>query len=247
MLTPFDHELALALAIIFPLRAYFGSMRRLQAADDADLPRLRIAAYRMAMIVQWVLAGTALTIWALTRRDWRFLGVIPVMSGGMIGVLIGLALIIFVVIRQGASAPDERSTAALMKRTQKIARLFPRSARELGWFFALSATAGVCEELLYRGYLIWYLQALDLPLLFAAAIATVLFGIGHLYQGWRGVVTTTLVGAFLAGVYLLSGSLFPGIVIHALMDAYSGWLLYRVTTAGAAADPAADAPMVIPA
>ncbi len=37
--------------------------------------------------------------------------------------------------------------------------LLPHSRDELRWFTALSVTAGVCEELLYRGFLFWVLKA----------------------------------------------------------------------------------------
>ena len=40
------------------------------------------------------------------------------------------------------------------------------------------------------------------------------------------MLVTTLVGGFLAGVYLLSGSLLAGVLIHALMDMHSGRLLH---------------------
>ena len=50
-------------------------------------------------------------------------------------------------------------------------------------------------------------------------------GTGHAYQGARGVITTGVVGAFFAVVYVLTGSLYAGMVMHALMDAHSGHLM----------------------
>src|SRR5439155_22762439 len=36
-----------------------------------------------------------------------------------------------------------------------VERLSPRTRSELGWWVALSLSAGFCEEFVFRGYLIW--------------------------------------------------------------------------------------------
>jgi len=105
----------------------------------------------------------------------------------------------------------------------------PHTPTELRRFYGLSVTAGVCEELLYRGFLIAYLVHW-FGLIPAAGISAVIFGLGHLYQGWRGVLTTGAVGAFLAAVYLLTGSLLASMVLHALMDVHSGNLAFHAFT-----------------
>ena len=56
-----------------------------------------------------------------------------------------------------------------------------------------------------------------------AAIAVALvFGVGHSYQGPRGMLTTGLAGLALGALYLVSGSLPLPMAVHALSDAYSG-------------------------
>jgi membrane protease YdiL (CAAX protease family) len=123
---------------------------------------------------------------------------------------------------------------------ERLEPMLPHTRAELALFLKLALTAGVCEELLFRGYMIWYLSHW-LPIYPAAGLASLLFGIGHIYQGWRGVLTTGMVGAFLAAVFLLTGSLFAGMAIHALMDAHSGQLMqaaYERERALAAAEPA---------
>ena len=55
---------------------------------------------------------------------------------------------------------------------------------------------------------------------------SLVFGFGHAYQGVRGMFTTAIVGAFFSAVYLLTGSLYAGMLMHALMDAHSGHLMW---------------------
>ena len=240
--TIFDHTLALTLAVLFPIRAGVMGFGRLKRAAPHDVPRVRMWVYRGAMITQWLLAAAAVALWLFTGRAWRMLGVIPSFNGGLIGVLAGFAVVLVVVLRQQASGMrDEQAVATLRRRMEKLERMLPHTALELRWFYLLSLTAGICEEFLYRGYMIWYLQQLGLALIPAALVSSVIFGFGHLYQGPRGILLTSLVGGFLAAVYLLSRSLFPGMLFHFLMDAYSGRLMYAVyRDAGQSPPPAPE-------
>jgi len=53
----------------------------------------------------------------------------------------------------------------------------------------------------------------------ALVLSTILFGFAHIYQGWKGVLGTGLVGGVLAYLYLSTGSLLLPIVLHILIDA----------------------------
>src|SRR5947208_2189146 len=98
-----------------------------------------------------------------------------------------------------------------------VAALLPRSAAERRMFALLALTAGVCEEVLYRGFglaaLRWAAPGLGHPALIAITAAA--FGLAHLYQGPPGVVMTGLVGAYLAWIAIATGSLVPVMVLHA--------------------------------
>ena len=48
--------------------------------------------------------------------------------------------------------------------------------------------------------------------------SSVAFGLGHVYQGFKGVLMTTIAGLGLGLLFLLSGSLVPSMVLHALLD-----------------------------
>lgn len=99
-----------------------------------------------------------------------------------------------------------------------IAPLLPRNAAEAGWIALLSLNAGLSEELFFRLFLPLLLTMLiGLPLL-GFATATILFGLVHLYQGWKGVTATMVVGALLAFVYLAVGNLLIVMALHALIN-----------------------------
>jgi hypothetical protein len=64
----------------------------------------------------------------------------------------------------------------------------------------------------------------------AAALSLALFAVAHLYQGWGGVLKTGIAGILFTAVVAISGSLWPAIAMHALIDLGAGvmaWLALR--------------------
>jgi membrane protease YdiL (CAAX protease family) len=102
-----------------------------------------------------------------------------------------------------------------------IEPLMPRNAAETAWAALLSLNAGLSEECFFRLLLpLLLLSLLHTPLL-AFAVATILFGLVHVYQGVTGVVMTTLLGAVMAGLYLWTGDLWIAIAVHAGLDLFA--------------------------
>lgn len=102
-----------------------------------------------------------------------------------------------------------------------LGALLPRTGRERGWAFLVSLNAGLSEELFFR----LALPLLLLPLAgdggLAFWLAVLIFGLGHIYQGVWGIVTTTIVGAVLGFAYLYSGNIWLAVAIHAGIDMWS--------------------------
>lgn len=113
---------------------------------------------------------------------------------------------------------------------QSKARLYsmlPHDRKELGPYLAVCVSAGVCEEIVYRGTTAALLTRLTGNLLAAVLIASIVFGFAHLVQGWRSVFTITLIALGAHGLALLGASLYPVMAAHALYDALAGVLMPR--------------------
>ncbi len=87
-------------------------------------------------------------------------------------------------------------------------------------------SAGFTEEFLFRGFLFNRLLMIfgrgPVPFVVAAVIQALLFSIGHIYQGWPGVVGILAISFFLlAASRVLKGNLWPAIVMHGLIDSLS--------------------------
>jgi membrane protease YdiL (CAAX protease family) len=106
------------------------------------------------------------------------------------------------------------------KAAKKLAFLLPSTGEERRWWWLVCITAGVCEEFVYRGFLLHYLHVLPfhLSLTWALVASSVIFGIGHLYQGVAGAVQTAVAGFLFGCLFLITGSLLVPMVVHAVVD-----------------------------
>lgn len=113
--------------------------------------------------------------------------------------------------------------------------VMPHTASELPALLGLSVSAGFCEELLFRGFLIWILQPMA-GWWAAAVVSLALFAAVHAYQGAAGMVRSATIGAALTAMVALTHSLWPAIVLHAALDWMGGltaWLILRDPVASA--------------
>jgi membrane protease YdiL (CAAX protease family) len=115
--------------------------------------------------------------------------------------------------------------------------LTPRSDEELRWWWALSLQAGVVEELVYRGYLCWFFSRW-MPVEWTLVPSSVMFGLGHLNQGVRRAIVTGVIGTWFGFVFVVSGSLLPGMAAHFTIDVVVGLLARLRREAALAAAPA---------
>ncbi|GHT23506.1 hypothetical protein FACS189430_06880 [Bacteroidia bacterium] len=151
------------------------------------------------------LAVTALVLWGLAVAFFLYQTILPLASA-----------------KQRAEAKK-----AIAATDETMARILPRSKKQKWIFSFLAFSAGTCEEILYRGFFVFLLQAIfpDIPLYLIVLISTVIFGIGHFYQGVQGVIKTGVMGALLMCLFLATDSLIPVMALHFLMDFSSTFLL----------------------
>ena len=124
-----------------------------------------------------------------------------------------------------------RGNWRILKTIGNVGSLFPRNRPEIVHAAAMSIAAGVSEELAFRLFLPLLVALVSGSAFVAFGVAVAAFGAMHLYQGRAGVIATTLVGALMAAVYLMTGELWLAMVLHALIDLNS--LVLRPMLTGA--------------
>jgi len=213
-----ENLIAIFLIVAVPIWEHFET-KRLKSSSD---PRVKIRAYKKTLLGLWGFSALACIVfgWRAVLTVHRGAGEASWLPGpaGVIGftgaAVIALFLPIIVMMR------SETTRARVAKSMEKLNFILPGTAEERRWFVLVAITAGVCEEILYRGFLIQYFRELPvhLGLLAALILSACVFGIAHLYQGIVGIVQTAIVGALFGVLFLATGSLLLPMILHALID-----------------------------
>lgn len=194
------------------------SIAQIQLLDPDQLDRME--AYLGSATTILILAGLALL------AGWGEPGVQAMGLGGIDAGTLALWTGGLVLIGVGVMVGTRLLSGRLGWRETPIVRwMMPRGRRERLAFTAISATAGLGEEITYRGFLIPVLGgALGEPWT-AALLTSMSFGVLHAYQGARGMIRAGILGMAFAAVFLVTGSLWPAILAHAIINVVSGLLL----------------------
>ena len=102
--------------------------------------------------------------------------------------------------------------------------ILPHGGVELTVWIALSITAGICEETVFRGYLQRQFMALTKSVPAGILLSAAAFGAAHAYQGIRLVILIALYGAMFGILAHWRGSVRPGMIAHAWQDSLNGVL-----------------------
>ena len=108
-----------------------------------------------------------------------------------------------------------------------LVHFMPQTKRELNNFYVVSFTAGIVEEIVYRGFVIWYFGQY-MPLWGAVVVSSVAFGLGHSYQGASGAVRVSLIGLAFGTLYVVTGSIWLPIIAHILLDVLQGATIHEI-------------------
>ncbi len=177
----------------------------------------RTALYFSAVVSQWILAAVGALVVFLAWPDGRAIGLAPVSGSGFLNWTLLLVVVsvaglgLVLLLEKRGWWPEE---------PEMVRALMPQTRRERWWaLLGLAPTAGLCEEFLYRGFLLAEASAWFHSAAWGVAISSVAFGLAHSYQGLNGMVRAGLLGALLAWPVVQMGSLYPSMTAHFLIDA----------------------------
>lgn len=190
----------------------------------------RLLNYFIAMAVEWLilafvwlgarwqgaslqtLAGNFSPTWRSIARD----------LGLAIGYLVVANLILELLAGVTSHLTHSASNAnALLK------NLLPHTALESVVFVLLSLTAGICEELIFRGYLQRQFTAWTSNAAAGIVLQGIVFGAAHAYQGLVPVFIISIYGCMFGLLVWWRKSLRPGMMAHFIQDSVTGLVLAR--------------------
>jgi membrane protease YdiL (CAAX protease family) len=190
-------------------------------------------------VVLWSVTALALYALRLHHLDATYVGLRPPHHPAQL-----LAGLITLVAPLLASASGSRRVVE-GDYARALRAVVPTDRAQWIAFIAVAASAGICEEFLYRGYALTVLSAMTGSVIIGTLLSSVAFGLGHAYQGRAGMVGTAVTGLLYAIVFLATGSLYPCMLGHFVQDMVGAAVLSRTlkddSEARTVADPAASA------
>lgn len=191
--------------------------KRVAALIAAD-PSARSRFFLRYLVRFWLLTALVPAIaWSSPDLSAAKLGWI--WPSGVRGYLAAAYYVVLLLI-SGFRARKRMRSGHVIPRRARTAFLIPQTARERRLAVAVSITAGITEETIFRGALVAIGVSLyHLPFLVAAAGSLLLFTAGHLHQGTRGALGAGLLGGLFAALFAFSGgSLLLPILVHIIQD-----------------------------
>jgi membrane protease YdiL (CAAX protease family) len=218
---PWDFWLIfLFLGVVLPWRGR-QRVRQLMAIPEVT-GRDRIRLYISTILFQWALA--IVVGWRAFARglSWRDMGLTREFTSSILLITVAGATLIAILHWMNVRRMAHSDHPAIESLRALGSRLFPRQAAEFAFYILLASTAGICEEFIFRGFMIAALFRAGLSTLPVVVISSAMFGVAHLYQGTGGSVGTALLGMLFAATRIAYGSLLPVVIWHAVLDIIAG-------------------------
>lgn len=213
--------------IMFAALSFGGTKRTAGAGGHAHWP-----IYLETIVMQWLLV--LYVWWGLRMRGRKLRDLI----GGRwdtaeavltdFGIAIGFFfanMMVRAVVAMAMLALNGGLKATSMAGLQHVAKVIgPQNRWELLLFMGVAVTAGICEEIMFRGYLQQQLGIWTRSTALGVVLSAILFCAGHAYQGWFLASQVGLLGLMLGMLAAWRKSLRPGIIAHGVQDIISGLL-----------------------
>ena len=139
-------------------------------------------------------------------------------------VAIGFWIVAGLVLAAIGLALGMASAAHLKDVQHRIGSILPETRNEILEWLLLSGTAGICEEIIYRGYLQRQISVLLKSAWAGILLQGLIFGASHGYEGWQTMVQIAAFGILFGILAHWRKSLRPGMMAHFAHDTAQGLL-----------------------
>jgi membrane protease YdiL (CAAX protease family) len=225
----FDHLLFFILGILLPFLAVSQSQSSLKGIK-LDLA-MKKQIYFGNSIFQWICTALVLVCWWVYSRFFTSLGF---QWGEWSSFSAGLMLLFLVLYGLDVwwELRNETQKNLLKNKWENELSILPVSFEEFKYFLLVAFTAGVCEEIIFRGFFINYFLSINennvLGTWLSICIPAFLFAVGHIYQGGKAVAKTLIMACLFGWIFVLTKSLLILILIHFLVDVFGGLLAVKI-------------------
>jgi uncharacterized protein len=225
----FDHLLFILVGVVLPILSISAEKPGVEgeASDEmvlsnAGLPDKKHIYYSNGLFLI-IGALIVLTLWNVTFRSFEILGIsYPVIDMMVIGLCVAIVVIYFI----DTAVNFFKHIKSKDTISSDLETIMPTSWNDYLHFIFMAFAAGICEEIVFRGFMINYvlhmMPSSEARLLVAMVLPALIFSISHVYQGWFSVLKIFAVSLLFSAIFLFSKSLVLVCIIHVLIDLISG-------------------------
>ena len=205
------------------LIAIIVSVSALSTAQARSLGTHHLGRYGFTLMWEWVLAAFAW--WGIRLRRQSIHQLVGEWRAGARAWLadFGTALIFWLMAAIALAALSALLYLLHLRRVEKaVLELAPRTAAEFALWVALSITAGIVEEFIFRGYLLQQFSSIKGKLWIGVLASSLIFGAAHGYEGIGAMIAIAAYGAMFCALTVQQRSLRAAMMAHAWHDFLTG-------------------------
>ena len=211
----------IAFASFFPIFGYL-LFRNLKKSDNLNLTSRKLRTYAYIILSEW---GFVIALLWLTHQHDLSISDLGENMGNVnltVITIIVLLSVFMVMVYFNVRQLRQMSLEKLEVELRPLRKFIPNNVTEFISFILIAFTAGICEELLYRGWLQNLLAYGTGSVWIGLILGAVIFGFGHAYQGKMGMVQTGIIGLIFGVVFIFTKSLMASQILHIIVDAVNG-------------------------
>jgi uncharacterized protein len=178
----------------------------------------------------FLLAFASLSLW-LRGLSWRDVGLGRSKAWWKVALQAVLAALFIAIVVNLVTAPLVHRLVSSSANNSRFENIRGNFMGLLGWLSVAWTLAAFGEEMIFRGYLMNRIADLvgrtRMGWIISLFGSSLIFGLGHGYQGLVGIINTATIGLLLGTLYLINKrNLWVNIVCHGVIDSISLISLY---------------------
>jgi uncharacterized protein len=211
----------IAFVSFFPIFGYL-LFRSLKKSDNLNFTSNKLHTYAYIILSEWTFVIALL--WIMHRHDLSISDLGENMGNVNLTIIATIVLlsVFMVMVYFNVRQLRQMNLDKLEVELRPLKKFIPNNRTESIVFILIAFTAGICEELLYRGWLQNLLAYGTGSVWIGLVLAAVIFGLGHAYQGKMGIVQTGIIGLIFGVVFIFTKSLVASQILHVIVDAVNG-------------------------
>ena len=223
-----DHVLAFIFGIAIPVYTAYKRPKDLAGRHFESHQKKQI--YLTNSLSLFLMALVVFVVWLLFKRPLADLGFKQIINVTAVWWLVVMFILLYVIDTGIAITSKENLEKTFSAKNSKTP-FMPTKRHELPLYFLMCFSAGVFEEIIFRGFLVTYclylFSGLNDPEFWAVIIPAAVFSIAHYYQGKKAVLKIFILSILFGFIFIWSASLLLVMLLHFLVDAAGGLLTLK--------------------